>query len=64
MMHLIRRYEQKQPLKKPLEIKASREKLSEEIGFSVKTLNRNIKKLEEDDLISVKKGKIIIPEAG
>ncbi len=64
MMHLIRKYEQKQPLKKPLEIKENREQLSEEIGFSVKTLNRNIKKLAEDDLISVRKGKIMITEKG
>ena len=48
MMHLIRKYEQKQPVKKVLELKESRDQLSEEIGFSVKTLNRNIKKLKED----------------
>lgn len=64
MMHLIRKYEQKQPLKKVLELKQSRDQLSEEIGFSVKTLNRNIKKLKEDDLIQLQKGKIVITEEG
>ena len=64
MMHLIRKYEQKQPLKQVLELKESRDQLSEEIGFSVKTLNRNIKKLKEIDLIDIQKGKIVITEAG
>jgi cAMP-binding proteins - catabolite gene activator and regulatory subunit of cAMP-dependent protein kinases len=64
MMHLIRKYEQKLPLKKVLELKQSREQLSEEIGFSVETLNRNIKKLEKEELICLQKGKIIITEAG
>ncbi len=64
MMHLIRKYEQKQPLKKVVELKQSRDQLSEEIGFSVKTLNRNIKKLKEDGLIQIIKGKIVISEDG
>lgn len=64
MMHLIRKYEQKLPVKKVLELRESREQLSEEIGFSVKTLNRNIKKLEKEELICLQKGKIIITENG
>lgn len=64
MMHLIRKYEQKQPSKKILELKENRDQLSEAIGFSVKTLNRNIKKLKEADLIQIQKGKIIITEEG
>lgn len=64
MMHLIRKYEQKQPPKKVVELKQGRDKLSEEIGFSVKTLNRNIKKLKEDGLIEIIKGKIVISEDG
>ena len=64
LMHLIRKYEQKQPPKKLLELKQSREQLSEEIGFSVKTLNRNIKRLKEEDFIQIKKGKIVIGEEG
>ncbi len=64
MMHLIRKYEQKQPLKKVIELKQIRNQLSEEIGFSVKTLNRNIKKLREEDYIQIQKGKIVITEEG
>ncbi len=64
MMHLIRKYEQKQPLKKVVELKQIRNQLSEEIGFSVKTLNRNIKKLREEDYIQIQKGKIVITEEG
>ncbi len=47
-----------------LELRQNREQLSEEIGFSVKTLNRNIKKLKEADLIQMQKGKVVIAEAG
>lgn len=47
-----------------LEIRQSRDQLSEEIGFSVKTLNRNIKKLQEDHLIQLDKGKILVTEEG
>lgn len=64
MMHLIRKYEQKRPVKKMLELKQSRDQLSEEIGFSVKTLNRNIKKLKEINLIDIQRGKIVITEEG
>lgn len=64
MMHLIRKYEQTQHRKKVLEIRQSRDQLSEEIGFSIKTLNRNIKKLRDDNLILLDKGKIIITEEG
>ncbi len=64
MMHLIRKYEQKQPVKKVLELKQSRDQLSEEIGFSVKTLNRNIKKLREIGLIDIQRGKIVVTEEG
>lgn len=64
MVHLIRKFEQRQPLPQVLELKQTRSQISEEIGFSVKTLNRSIQKLEELDLIQVRKGKIVIPEAG
>lgn len=64
MMHLIRKYEQKMPLKEVLEMKENRQQLSEEIGFSVKTLNRNIKKLEEMGVIHLQKGKIVIAKEG
>lgn len=38
--------------------KKTRQQLYEECGITVKTLNRTIKKLEEDRVISVEKGKI------
>ena len=41
-------------------IKKTRQQLYEECGITVKTLNRTIKKLEEDRVISVEKGKITI----
>lgn len=64
MMHLIRKYEQAQPVSHTLEIRQSRDQLSEEIGFSIKTLNRNIKKLRDDNLIQLEKGKMIITKEG
>lgn len=39
-------------------IKKTREELYEEIGVSVKTINRTIPKLKEDGVISIVKGKI------
>ena len=39
-------------------IRKTRQQLYEECGITVKTLNRTIKKLEEDRVISVEKGKI------
>lgn len=63
-MYLIRKYEQKQPPKKVLELKENRDQLSEAIGFSVKTLNRNIKKLKEAGLVQIQKGKLMITEEG
>lgn len=63
-MYLIRKYEQKQPPKKVLELKENRNQLSEAIGFSVKTLNRNIKKLKEAGLVQIQKGKLMITEEG
>lgn len=63
-MYLIRKYEQKQPPKKMLELKENRNQLSEAIGFSVKTLNRNIKKLKEAGLVQIQKGKLAITEEG
>ena len=64
MMHLIRKYEQAQPVSHTLEIRQSGDQLSEEIGFSIKTLNRNIKKLRDDNLIQLEKGKMIITKEG
>ena len=60
MVHLVRKYEQKQPLPDTLELKQTRARISEEVGISLKTLNRNIKKLEDMQLIRLNKGKIVI----
>ena len=60
MVHLVRKYEQKQPLPDTLELKQTRARISEEVGISMKPLNRNIKKLEDMKLIRLNKGKIVI----
>lgn len=60
MVHLVRKYEQKQPLPSILELKQTRTRISEEVGISMKTLNRSIKKLEDMQLIQLNKGKIVI----
>lgn len=63
-LYLIRKYEQKQFAGKAMELNLSqtRNQLSEEIGFSTKTLNRNVKILEEMGFIQMHKGKISITE--
>lgn len=38
----------------------TRQELSEELGICVKTLNRTIKKLKENNLINIVKGKIVL----
>ena len=63
MVHLVRKYEQKQPLPEKFELKQTRTRISEEVGISMKTLNRNIKKLEEVNLIQLNKGKIVITKS-
>lgn len=60
MVHLVRKYEQKQPLPSILELKQTRTRISEEVGISMKTLNRSIKKLEDMQLLQLNKGKIVI----
>lgn len=64
MMYLIRRYVQKMPPEKMLVLKCGREQMSDEIGISVRTLNRSIKKLEQAGLIQLKKGKVMLTEDG
>lgn len=39
-------------------IRKTRQELYEECGITVKTINRTVKKLQEDEVISVEKGKI------
>ena len=43
-------------------LKITRQQIAEETGLSVRTVNRVIKKLKEQDLLKVKKQKIIITE--
>lgn len=64
ILYLVRAYEQAEDIDEngELYILETRNYLAEEIGFSVKTLNRNIKVLEEEGSIEVRKGKIFINE--
>lgn len=64
MIHLVRKFEQRQPLPAALELKKTRNQMAEEIGFSVKTLNRSISKLEELGLIQIQRGKVVITRDG
>lgn len=62
LLDYLIQYGQKEQIKKgeTLILKKTREELYEEIGISVKTLNRAISKLKQDEVISIIKGKISI----
>lgn len=62
ILYLVRKYEQKEAVtgRKVLHLSHTRNQLAEEIGFSIKTLNRNVKILEELGFIQVDKGKICL----
>ena len=64
VLYLVRKYEQKAANSKIIDmnLNQTRTQLAEEIGFSTKTLSRNIKILEEKGFIRVNKGKILITE--
>ena len=64
VLYLVRKYEQNRFVGKAVELNLSqtRNQLAEEIGFSTKTLNRNVKILEEMGFIRMNKGKISITE--
>ncbi|WP_251391774.1 Crp/Fnr family transcriptional regulator [Mediterraneibacter agrestimuris] len=66
VLYLVRKYEQRRQGMKPVDLNLNQNRvhLSEEIGFSVKTLNRNIKILEELGFIQMNKGKITITADG
>lgn len=64
MMYLIRKYNQKMPATKTLVLKSGRDQMSDEIGISVRTLNRCIKKLEQSGVIQLQKGKVRMSEEG
>lgn len=54
-------YVQKEPIElHPITIRKTRNDLYEEIGISVKTLNRTISSLKEEGLIRIEKGKIVM----
>ena len=63
MVHLVRKYEQKTPAPEILVLNQTRARISEEVGISIKTLDRNIRKLEEMNLLTLNKGKIVITKA-
>ena len=46
-----------------LVLNQTRSRISEEVGISIKTLDRNIRKLEEMNLLTLNKGKIVITKA-
>ncbi|MEI3150644.1 MAG: helix-turn-helix domain-containing protein [Mediterraneibacter faecis] len=46
-----------------LVLNQTRARISEEVGISIKTLDRNIRKLEEMNLLTLNKGKIVITKA-
>ena len=46
-----------------LVLNQTRTRISEEVGISIKTLDRNIRKLEEMNLLTLNKGKIVITKA-
>lgn len=62
-VHLVRKYEQKIPAPEILVLNQTRARISEEVGISIKTLDRNIRKLEEMNLLTLNKGKIVITQA-
>ena len=59
----LRKYEQKIPAPEILVLNQTRARISEEVGISIKTLDRNIRKLEEMNLLTLNKGKIVITKA-
>ena len=63
MVHLVRKYEQKIPAPEILVLNQTRARISEEVGISIKTLDRNIRKLEKMNLLTLNKGKIVITKA-
>lgn len=58
IQYLVECYEkERQP---DIRVCKSRDELANEIGFVVRTIDRNIKKLEKDEYISVHAGKVLI----
>lgn len=64
MLYLIRKYERKGRADNICSLKQTRSQMAEEIGFSIKTMDRSIKKLEEDGMLRLEKGKIQVDQSG
>lgn len=62
VLYLIRSYEMDEQEEETVKIKKTRPEISSEIGISIKTLNRSIEQLREEQKISVERGKITISE--
>lgn len=45
---------------RPMTVKKTRQELCEELGMTVKTINRTIARLKEDGLVSIQKGKMVV----
>ena len=60
---LVKYYKNKAGVQNVLQINKTRQQMSDEIGVSIKTVNRSIKKLKEENLISLTKGKIYINQS-
>lgn len=59
MLLLTERYE-RAGTSREIRIRQTRDELSDETGFCVKTLNRTIKKLKEEGFIGLQAGKIVV----
>ena len=64
MLYLIRKYERHGRADNTCSLKQTRSQMAEEIGFSIKTMDRSIKKLEEDGMLRLEKGKIQVDQSG
>ncbi|CVI72144.1 cAMP-activated global transcriptional regulator CRP [Clostridiales bacterium CHKCI001] len=56
--YLIKYIKGKKITEKGIILPKTRQQLYEELGITIKTINRTIKRLKEDDLIGIQKGKI------
>ena len=64
MLYLIRKYERHGHADNTCSLKQTRSQMAEEIGFSIKTMDRSIKKLEEEGMLRLEKGKIQVDQSG
>ena len=62
LLYLIRCYERDEEERSTVRIQKTRDIMASEIGISIKTLNRSIKKIASQDLITMDHGKVLISE--